>query len=75
MTLDGTDIKYLLEKHGYSYAKIARELKVTRTSVHETAKGRITSRRIQSHIEKLLGLERGTLKISKERLPPLIKAA
>lgn len=73
--LDGSDIKYLLEKHGYNYSKIARDLKVNKSTVHRVANGELISPRVKRAIEKALGLKAGTLKISREQRPPLVKVA
>ncbi|OPL13684.1 MAG: hypothetical protein AVO39_10115 [delta proteobacterium MLS_D] len=75
MILDETDIKYLLRKNGYSYKKVAEQLDVSFQIVYEVSRGIKTSRRIRTHIEQLLGIKEGTLRISKERCPPLIKVA
>ena len=56
MIYDGTDVKYLLEKRGYSFTDVARQLDVTPQTVYHVARGIFKSKRVVLHIEKLLGL-------------------
>jgi hypothetical protein len=69
----GTDIKYLLEKKGYTLTAVAHEIGVSLQCVHLVVWGQSTSRRVVNHIERLLGFEPGTIKI--HRATNRIKAA
>ena len=75
MLLDSADVRYLLDKKGYNYADVARDLHITRMTVQKAVTGVSPSKRILSHIEQLLEIEPGTLVISKRQRPPLIKVA
>ena len=73
--LDGSDIKYLLEKKGYSLSDVARDLEISPQAVWNYAWGFGSSQKIASHIERLLDMKPGTLRISKGRRPLICKAA
>lgn len=75
MVYDGSDVKYLLEKKGYNFTDVARELGITPQVVYLVARGIKRSQRVTSHIEKLLGMAPGTLEISREKRDALIKVA
>jgi predicted transcriptional regulator len=75
MVLDGADIKYLLEKKGHTMRDVAEAVGVTPSAVCYTIWGQTQSRRITNRIETLLGMEPGTLEISKEKRDALIGAA
>jgi len=75
MIFDGTDLKYILEKHGFSLSDVAKQLKVTPQTVFLVVRGYRTSRRVITHIEKLLDMKPGTLVISRERRDELVKVA
>jgi plasmid maintenance system antidote protein VapI len=62
-THNGSDLKYLLEKRGYSLTDVARELGVTTQCISLVIWGRKTSRPVIDHIERLLGMKPGTLRI------------
>jgi len=64
-TYDGTDIKFLLEKKGYSLSDVARELGLYPQTVWQIIWGFGKSQRIVSHIERLLGWTPGKLKIAR----------
>ncbi len=64
-TYDGTDIKYFLEKKGYTLRSVARDLDISPTCVNHVIWGRLTSHRIVEHIERLLEWEPGKLKIAR----------
>jgi transcriptional regulator with XRE-family HTH domain len=63
--LNGSDLKYLLEKKGYSLSDVARDLDVTPQAVHMVVWGVIASQRIVSYIEKLLDFTPGKLRIAR----------
>ena len=75
MVCDGADIKYLLEKKGYSFSDVARQLHVTPQTVFHVARGIKRSQRVLHYIEMLLGMKPGTLKISREKRDALVKVA
>ncbi len=62
---DGSDIKYLLEKKGYSLSDVGRELEVTPQAVWQVIWGLDASQRIVAHIERLLGWKPGRLRIAR----------
>jgi predicted transcriptional regulator len=64
-TYDGSDIKYLLDKKGYSLTDVAKELGVTPTCVHHVIWGNTVSARVVEHIERLLEWKPGKLKIAR----------
>lgn len=72
---DGSDIKYLLEKRGYSLSDVGCHLGVTPQAVHQVIWGLDASQRIVSHIERLLGMKPGTIAITKSKRTPILKAA
>lgn len=63
--IDGNDIKCLLGKRGYSLTDVARDLDVTPVAVHWVIWGAIAAQRISAHIERLLDMKPGTLRIKK----------
>ena len=67
MRLDASDIKYLLEKKGFSLSDVARQVGVTPQCVHLVVRGVITSKRVAAQIAKLLGYEDGKLRIAKAK--------
>lgn len=75
MIYDGADIKYLLEKKGYRYTDVARELGITPQVVFLVARGIKRSQRVTRHIEQLLGIAPGTLEITSEKRDALVKVA
>jgi lambda repressor-like predicted transcriptional regulator len=64
-TYNGSDIKYLLDKKGYSLSAVAREIGVTPQCVHLVIWGIGTSRPVVEFIERLLGWKPGALKIAR----------
>ncbi len=72
---DGSDIKYLLEKKGYSLSDVARDLRVTPQAVQKIIWGDGTSQRVIEYIEKLLGMKAGTLRIIRKRRADILRAA
>lgn len=75
MIYDGADVKYLLEKKGFSFSDVARQLDVTPQTVYHVARGIIKSKRVVQHIEKLLDMAPGSLEISREKRNDLVKVA
>ena len=75
MVVDGTDLKYLLEKKGYSLTDIARQLDITPQTVFRVVRGLQASRRVKSHIESLLGIAPGELEIMKNGRDELVEVA
>ncbi len=61
----GTDIKYLLEKRGYTLSSVAVELGVSPACVHHVIWGNGVSARVVEHIERLLGWKPGKLRIAR----------
>jgi len=72
---DGSDIKYLLEKKGYSLSDVARDLGLRPQTVHMVVWGQGTSQRVIEYIEKLLGMKAGTLQIKQGRRADILRAA
>lgn len=64
-TYDGNDIKYLLGKRGYTLRSVARDLDISPTCVNHVIWGRLTSHRVAEHIERLLEMDPGQLKIAR----------
>ena len=58
MLYDGSDIKYLLEKKGYSLSDVAIELDVTPQTVYHVIWGIQSSKRVLDHIKNILGIKR-----------------
>ena len=75
MVYGGAEIKYLLEKKGYNFSDVARELGITPQVVHLVARGIAKSQRVTRHIEKLLGMAPGKLEISREKRDAIVKVA
>ena len=75
MPYDGSDIKYLLEKRGYSLSDIAEQLGGSPQNVCNVIWGRCTSKPVLRHIEKLLNMAPGSLEISTEKTDAVIKVA
>lgn len=73
--LDGSDIKYLLEKDGVNLSDIARGLDVTPQAVWNVIWGCSSSRKIITHIERLLKMKAGTLRIVKRKPSNILSAA
>lgn len=73
--IDGTEIKYLLERRGYSLSDVARQLGVTPQNIWMIIWGCGTSQRVIAHIETLLGMKPGTLRIAKRKRTNILKAA
>ena len=63
VTLNGADIKYLLDKKGFYLSDVARELGVSVTLIHHIIYGKASSCRITKNIEHFLEFLPGTLKI------------
>ena len=63
MICDGVDLKYLLEKKGYSFSNIARNINVTPQHVFRVVRGYSKSERVIRHIEDILSLVPGELEI------------
>jgi lambda repressor-like predicted transcriptional regulator len=55
------DIKAAIQKAGSSQTQIARDLKVSKTTVNDVIYGRTTSRPIANHIARLTGLSLSVL--------------
>jgi len=75
MKLDGTDIKFLLEKKGYNLSDVARDMAITPQGVQRIIWGLAQSRRVTAYIETLLGLRPESLIISRSRTKNALKAA
>lgn len=50
------DIKASLEKAGKSCAKVAKELDVLPSTVHQVIYGRCSSRKVATHISRAIGV-------------------
>lgn len=57
MFYDGSDIKYLLEKKGYSLSDVAIELDITPQTVHHVIWGIQSSKRVLDHIKNILNIK------------------
>jgi len=75
MRCNGIRIKYLLELKGYSLTDVAQELGGSPQNVCNVIWGRSISRPVQQKIETLLGMEPGSLEISRERKGSLVRVA
>lgn len=75
MVADGEDLKYLLRKKGYSMSDVARKLGITPQVVQRVIMGLDKSQRVKTYVETLLGLEPGSLEISREKRDALVGAA
>ena len=75
MICDGSDLKYLLEKKGFSLSDVAKQLEVTPQTIFHVVMGLKSSQRVVRHIEKLLGLAPGTLEITREKRDAIVKFA
>ncbi len=64
-TYTGSEIKSLLSDKGYNQNKIARDLCISKVTVHLVIWGKATSRPVTAHIERLLGMKPGELKIAR----------
>jgi len=73
--LDGADVKYLLQKKGFSFTDVARQIGVTPGSIFLVSTGQRKSKRITSYIENLLDIEPGTLEISERKREELVEVA
>jgi predicted transcriptional regulator len=74
-TYDGNDIKYYLAKRGYKPRDVARELKVSPPMITQAIWGGRPAKRIIAHIEMLLGMKPGTLRIMKRKQASTLRAA
>lgn len=69
-TYDGHDIKCLLGKKGHTFTTVARTLGVTPQAVSQVVWGKDTSQKIREYIERLLGVDSGTLeRVHRDRKP------
>lgn len=75
MILDGADVRYLLQKKGFSFTDVARQIGVTPGGVFLVSTGQRKSKRITSYIENLLGIKPGTLEITPLKRDELVKVA
>jgi len=75
MTYDGIDILYLLKKRGISMTDVAQQLKCSTPHIFCVINGRYRSPVVIRHIEKLLDMRPGTLRISPKTESSLVKVA
>ena len=75
MICDGNDLQYLLKKKGFSLSDVARQIEVTPQIIFHVVNGIKKSQRVIQYIEKLLGLKKGSLEISRDKRDALVKVA
>lgn len=75
-TYDGHDIKCLLGKKGHTFTTVARTLGVTPQAVSQSVWNRgHSSKRILEYIERLLGVDSGTLTTAQKARKPSRRVA
>ena len=75
MTYDGIDILYLLKKRGINMIDVSRQINCSLGHVHYVIHGKYRSPVVIRHIEKLLDMRPGTLRISPKTESSLVKVA
>ena len=75
MVYNNFDLKYILEKKGYSLSDVALKLDVTPQTIFHVIWDMATSQRFVRNLEKLLDITSGSLEISREKRNAIIKVA